>query len=65
VDYCPREVVDVSLLNPNVTTLFFTMLSSIFVDKANTWVNVGELSLMRVTSCTLSRSSLFKIPYQN
>jgi hypothetical protein len=45
VDCYPQEVVVVSLLNPDVTTLSSTMLSFIFLDKANTLANVGKLSL--------------------
>jgi hypothetical protein len=39
--------------NLDVTTFSSTMLRSIFLDKANTWANVGESSLMRVTSIEL------------
>jgi hypothetical protein len=45
---CSREIVTISLLNPDVTTLSSTMLSFIFLDKANTWANVGK-SFMKVT----------------
>jgi hypothetical protein len=40
--WCPQEIIVISLLNPNVTTLSSTMLSSIFSYKANTRANVGE-----------------------
>lgn len=58
-----REVVNVSLLNEDVITLSFTMLSSIFLDLANTWTIVSDTSLIRVVSRTLLCKSLSRIWY--